>query len=116
MRSARPVQPPLVHQEADRAAVHPEHRQVRALALEHSVQRVEHEAVAAQRDEVCARSSLGERIALAEQAFAALRAVCRCDESRPMPRLVRSLGFIVAGRSVCAQASMSLAASIRLKT
>ena len=46
----KPVDPPLVHQEADRAAVHAEHRPWRA-ALEHSVHRLQHEAVAAERDQ-----------------------------------------------------------------
>ena len=44
------VEPPLVHQEADRAAVHPEDRADPA-AVEHLVQRLQQEAVAAQRDD-----------------------------------------------------------------
>src|SRR5690349_6241481 len=43
------LQPPLVHQEADRAEVHPEDGQD-APRLEHGVERLEHEAVAAQGD------------------------------------------------------------------
>ena len=45
-----PVQPPFVHQEADRAQVHPEHRHGGAAAGEHGVERLQHETVAAQRD------------------------------------------------------------------
>src|SRR5207253_2125956 len=57
------VEPPVVHQEADRAAVHPEHRQMGAFAFEHPMQRVEHEAVAAERNERLSVLCGGERIA-----------------------------------------------------
>ena len=45
------VDPPVVHEEADGSAVHSEHRRASAVAVQHLVKRVEHEAVAAERHE-----------------------------------------------------------------
>ena len=109
------VEPPFVHQETDRAAVHSEHRQVRAVAFEHPVQGVEHEPVAAQGDERLRFVIVGKSVALAKQAFArARRFPVRREQADAEAGQV--LGFMVAGRGVCAQASMSLAASIGRKT
>jgi hypothetical protein len=54
------IDPPLVHQEADRAAVHPEDGHAGTVAVEHLVKRFEHEAVAAQGDEHLRSVRIGE--------------------------------------------------------
>jgi hypothetical protein len=46
----QPLQPPLVHQEADRAEVHAEHR-LDDVAFQHLVQHLQHEAIAAKCDD-----------------------------------------------------------------
>ena len=53
--------PPLVHQETDGAAVHAEHR-LHAFALQHGVQRLQHEAIAAERDQGLRVVGVGEAI------------------------------------------------------
>ena len=62
------VELPVVHQESDSAAVHPEHRPW-PIVLEHRVQRVEHEAVAAQRDQSFGLLGRRESVARAEHRF-----------------------------------------------
>ena len=48
---AQAVMAPFVHQEADRAEVHPEHGNGRLAAFQHGMKRLEHEPIAAERDD-----------------------------------------------------------------
>jgi hypothetical protein len=66
------VEPPFVHQEADRAAVHAEHR-ADAAAGEHLVEGVEEKAVAAEGDDQLRLVERHEGIALAEHHLGRLR-------------------------------------------
>ena len=68
------VEPPLVHQETHRAAVHPEHRQD-AVALQHLVKGLEQEPVTAQRDHQVGLVGRDEGVKLAEHRFGRLGAL-----------------------------------------
>ena len=60
------VDPPIVHQESDRTAVHSENRP-RATFVEHRVKRLKHEAVAPERDERLGFIAWHEIITLAKK-------------------------------------------------
>ena len=66
-----PVEPPFVHQEAEGAAVHAEHRAGFAV-LQHGVERLQHEAVAAQRDQRLGLVGIGPAVAAAKHGFGRL--------------------------------------------
>ncbi len=59
--------PPVVHQEADRAEVHAEHGQDAVGAPSICVQRLEHEAVAAERDDASRPRSMDHELASGAQ-------------------------------------------------
>jgi hypothetical protein len=90
------VEPPLVHQEADGAAVHPEDR-ARASVFEHFMERLEHEAVAAQRDQCLRLVGWGPVEPLAKHRLSRLGNRRRRRQQADAARLEVALGR-VAGR------------------
>jgi len=84
------VEPPFVHQEADRAAVHSEHRQD-AAALQHFVESVEKESVAAQRDHQVGLFGRHEGVTRSEHRFGGLGALRRRGDQRQRAHLGAAL-------------------------
>ncbi len=90
---AKAFEPPFVHEETDRAAVHPEHR-AHSLTMEHLVQRLKQKSVASKRDDLLSLFQGNELVAFAEQCFGCLRRLGgRGEEGRRSVRVRRHPRF-----------------------